>query len=146
MATHNGIITKIGTNRGGAGNYIVVTNGNIRTRYLHLDGDPAKDYEEGQSVEEGQEIGKMGKSGTTNPHLHYEIQVYLDGGWQDLNPVVGDQQKVENFTDPVDLKDPQKIIDDRDGVTLLNSVWKRFQAWFTKKSESEEDGKSNNQD
>jgi hypothetical protein len=45
--------------------------------------------------------------------LHYEIEEFIDGKWEKLNPVVGDQDKV-NYTDEVDLNDPPKMINLRE--------------------------------
>ncbi|MEM6806003.1 MAG: hypothetical protein AAF696_31690 [Bacteroidota bacterium] len=67
------------------------------------------------------------------PHLHYEIQVKgKDGQWTKINPVVGETEKV-NVNDNVKLKDPQKMIDKRDGVNessprrkTSSSIWKRW--------------------
>ena len=114
-ATHGGTVTISRENNKTAGNWVVITNGDLRTRYLHMDGKPL--VEEGSKVKEGDEIGKVGSTGKSeSPHVHYEIQRLVDGKWVKVNPVDGDQEKV-NTSDDVDLKDPQKIINERDGTT-----------------------------
>jgi murein DD-endopeptidase MepM/ murein hydrolase activator NlpD len=58
---------------GGGGNWVEVTSGNIKTRYMHLN---HVQVSLGQSVNEGQQIGTLGNSGcTTAPHLHYELWI-----------------------------------------------------------------------
>jgi len=56
----------------GWGNMMVVWHKayGIWSRYAHLD---KRWYDEGQVVKEGQEIGACGKTGTTSPHLHFDI-------------------------------------------------------------------------
>lgn len=58
--------------RGGYGNCIVIKHGNgFETIYGHLSKILVK---EGQIVQAGQQIGKIGSTGrSTGPHLHYEI-------------------------------------------------------------------------
>ena len=59
----------------GYGKHIIIEHGdNIRSIYAHLD----KIYVfEGQKVNIGDEIGRMGSTGwSTGPHLHLEIRVY----------------------------------------------------------------------
>ena len=65
------VIAKTGYN-GGRGNYIVIDHGNKKgTLYQHLQSFSVK---VGQSVNQGQEIAKMGSTGvSTGPHLHFEI-------------------------------------------------------------------------
>jgi murein DD-endopeptidase MepM/ murein hydrolase activator NlpD len=56
------------------GNLVVIDHGNgYRTLYAHLS---ERLVEEGDIVQRGDEIGKVGKTGrTTGPHLHYEVHV-----------------------------------------------------------------------
>lgn len=59
----------------GYGKHIIIDHGdNIRSIYAHLD----KIYVfEGQEVDIGNEIGRMGSTGwSTGPHLHFEIRMY----------------------------------------------------------------------
>lgn len=65
------VIAKTGYN-GGRGNYIVIDHGNKKgTLYQHLQSFSVK---VGQSVNQGQEIAKMGSTGiSTGAHLHFEI-------------------------------------------------------------------------
>ena len=109
-ATHTGKMT-YHVSDGGAGNYIEIENGDIKTRYLHLQLDATLKDGAVKDVKEGEQIGIMGQSGTDNPHLHYEIwQKNNEGTWEKINPVEGDQKKVESFTEEVNLKDPQVMI------------------------------------
>ncbi len=58
------------------GLYVVVMSPNgIETIYCHMD---AISIAQGQNVEQGQEIGKLGSTGySTGPHLHFEV---IDNG------------------------------------------------------------------
>jgi hypothetical protein len=54
------------------GNYIVIRHGNgWKTRYAHLKEDSMV-VTKGQHVNKGQVIGRVGKSGVSSAHLHYE--------------------------------------------------------------------------
>lgn len=86
---------------------------------------------EGEKVKEGQAIGNVGSTGSSEaPHLHYEIQKKDENGnWVRINPVVGDQDKV-NTSDNVELKDPQQMINERDGTVTRPTTWKDVsEAW-----------------
>jgi murein DD-endopeptidase MepM/ murein hydrolase activator NlpD len=53
------------------GNFIILGHGEYQTLYAHLS---ALSVNVGDTVEQGQEIGKVGNTGyTTNPHLHFEV-------------------------------------------------------------------------
>jgi murein DD-endopeptidase MepM/ murein hydrolase activator NlpD len=56
------------------GNIVVIDHGNgYRSYYAHLS---ERTVEEGDTVQKGDVIGKVGDSGrTTGPHLHYEVHV-----------------------------------------------------------------------
>lgn len=71
-ATGNGVISHIENRRTGYGINIVIDHGyGYESRYAHLS---EVDVVEGQTVEKGQAIGKVGNTGTsTAPHLHYEV-------------------------------------------------------------------------
>ena len=71
------VIAKTGYN-GGRGNYIVIDHGNKKgSLYQHLQSFSVK---VGQSVNQGQEIAKMGSTGvSTGPHLHFEIHECFSG-------------------------------------------------------------------
>lgn len=57
----------------GGGNWVEITSGNIKTRYMHLN---SVNVVLGQSVGEGVQIGSLGNSGcSTAAHLHFEIWV-----------------------------------------------------------------------
>ncbi|MDD2505393.1 MAG: phage tail tip lysozyme [Bacilli bacterium] len=61
---------------GGYGNYIVISHGDGNyTLYAHLH-ENSITVQKGQSVNQGQVIGKMGSSGrSTGSHLHFEIRI-----------------------------------------------------------------------
>lgn len=71
------VIAKTGYN-GGRGNYIVIDHGNKKgSLYQHLQSFSVK---VGQSVNQGQEIAKMGSTGiSTGAHLHFEIHECFSG-------------------------------------------------------------------
>lgn len=71
------VIAKTGYN-GGRGNYIVIDHGNKKgSLYQHLQSFSVK---VGQTVNQGQEIAKMGSTGvSTGPHLHFEIHECFSG-------------------------------------------------------------------
>lgn len=71
------VIAKTGYN-GGRGNYIVIDHGNKKgSLYQHLQSFSVK---LGQSVNQGQEIAKMGSTGvSTGAHLHFEIHECFSG-------------------------------------------------------------------
>ncbi|MDR1858386.1 MAG: peptidoglycan DD-metalloendopeptidase family protein [Treponema sp.] len=53
------------------GNFIILGHGEYQTLYAHLSEFSVKT---GDTVEQGQQIGKVGNTGyTTNPHLHFEV-------------------------------------------------------------------------
>lgn len=61
----------VGTN-GGLGNYLVIRHPHhgVWTRYMHLETILAT---VGSTVAPGQVVGKLGDSGTTSAHLHFEV-------------------------------------------------------------------------
>lgn len=70
-ATAEGTVSFVGQ-KGGYGNCVIIKHNNgFETLFAHLSKTTVK---EGQKVEIGTEIGKLGNSGrSTGPHLHYEI-------------------------------------------------------------------------
>jgi murein DD-endopeptidase MepM/ murein hydrolase activator NlpD len=70
--------------QGGYGQSVVVEHApGLRTRYAHLS---SIDVEEGQTIESGAVLGKVGQSGrATGPHLHFEV---LKNG-KSVNPAAG---------------------------------------------------------
>ncbi|MDY0134562.1 MAG: peptidoglycan DD-metalloendopeptidase family protein [Atribacterota bacterium] len=109
FATHDGIVTQSGTSTT-AGNWIQITNGNIRTTYMHMEDAPS--LKVGDYVHESDPIGNVGNTGrSTGPHLHYQIEIFNTETrvWNKINPVVGNIQKV-NQNMEVELIDPQKLI------------------------------------
>ena len=75
QATGNGIVAKVENRRNGYGKSIVIDHGyGFTTLYAHLDDISVK---KGQKVTKGEEIGKVGSSGTsTAPHCHYEVRIH----------------------------------------------------------------------
>lgn len=63
------------------GNCVVVDHGcNVFSVYMHLS---KREVSEGQAVQKGQELGKVGATGfVTGPHLHWEVRV----GWEPVDP------------------------------------------------------------
>jgi hypothetical protein len=72
-ATAAGKVT-IAAPSGGYGNLVEIDHGNgLATRYGHLS---TILVSEGETVEAGQEVGKIGTTGrSTGPHLHYEVRI-----------------------------------------------------------------------
>jgi murein DD-endopeptidase MepM/ murein hydrolase activator NlpD len=74
IASHDGVISFQGTDQYG-GLYIDITNGNLKTRYLHLSKFALKNWNN-VAVAKGQLIGYSGNTGkSTGPHLHYAVFV-----------------------------------------------------------------------
>lgn len=96
---------------GGLGNYVVIqhADGNF-TYYGHL----AKDsitVQEGDTVERGQVIAKLGHSGSsTGPHLHFEIRTSRNSGTA-INPL--------NYVNP---NDPRPMTMVPDGFSLTTTT------------------------
>lgn len=80
-AADGGVVTRAGR-AGSYGNLIIIDHQNgTSTRYAHLS---RIDVKVGQTVEQGQSIGKMGNTGrSTGPHLHFEVRV----GGKAVNPL-----------------------------------------------------------
>jgi RHS repeat-associated protein len=114
VATHNGVVTQSGKSKT-AGNWIQITNGDIRTTYMHMENAPTQQI--GDVINEGDQVGTVGNTGRSKgPHLHYQIEMYNEENkaWEKTNPVEGDPDKVDLNSDVI-LKDPQKYINYRDG-------------------------------
>jgi len=73
MAALDGRVTKV-TEEPGYGKLVIVDHGSgVTTWYAHLSAITVK---ERQYVKQGDEVGKVGQTGTaTGPHLHFEIRV-----------------------------------------------------------------------
>ncbi|MCO6460115.1 MAG: M23 family metallopeptidase [Saprospiraceae bacterium] len=73
VATGEGVVSKINGNGRGYGKHVLVDHGyGYTTLYAHMS---EIDVREGQKVERGTPLGKVGATGTaTAPHLHYEVR------------------------------------------------------------------------
>ncbi len=114
-ATHNGKVTSSGTNKT-KGRHVTITNGDVRTTYMHLKKEPLVKI--GEDVNEAQQIGIMGgktePAGTsTGAHLHYQIQVLENGIWTNFNPVKDGTEVVNKDMAEKELIDPQKDLIDK---------------------------------
>ena len=115
-ATHDGIVEISGRSQT-AGNWIVIRNGNIRTKYMHMQ--DVSHYNAGDYVLENTPIGIVGNTGRSEgPHVHYQLEQLNPETtkWEKINPVEGDIPKVTPSME-VDLKDPQLMINARDGIS-----------------------------
>ena len=84
---------------------------------MHMENAPTQKI--GDAVNEGDQVGTVGNTGRSEgPHLHYQIEMYNEEtkSWEKTNPVEGDPDKVDRDVD-INLKDPQKYINYRDGKT-----------------------------
>jgi LysM repeat protein len=74
VAVDTGYVIKAGWDNSGYGNAVLIDHGNgMVTLYAHLD---TLEVEVGSSVEAGQIVGTLGKTGrATGPHLHLEIVI-----------------------------------------------------------------------
>lgn len=96
IASRSGIVEEVvsncttaqGADCGVYGNYVVLSHGNgIFTRYAHLH-DGSVEVIQGQSVEQGQVLGKMGSTGySTGTHLHFEVMVGSNSLDSTVNPL-----------------------------------------------------------
>lgn len=82
IATGNGKVIRVERRKNGYGNSVLVDHGyGYVTLYAHM---YSIDVKVGEEVVKGQEIGKVGSTGTsTAPHLHYEVR--LNG--KAINPI-----------------------------------------------------------
>lgn len=72
-AVLDGVVSKVGWDANGGGNYIKINHFNtFETAYLHLS---QSYYQVGEKVKAGYIIGKSGNSGnSTAPHLHFSVK------------------------------------------------------------------------
>lgn len=88
-AAESGKVKYVGYEAHGAGHYICLQHDNgLETRYFHLQEKP--DLATNEKVMRGQQIGKMGSSGSSQgPHLHFEVR--MNGKAIDPAPYIGIQ-------------------------------------------------------
>ena len=80
LAAADGMVSYVGYEENGGGNYCIVNHGTISTVYMHAS---AICVQPGQEVIQGEVIAKVGSTGiATGPHLHFAISV--DGEY--VNP------------------------------------------------------------
>lgn len=74
LAAKSGVVITSAYNKGGYGNYVVVSHGDGNTTlYAHMN---SRAVEEGAAVKQGDVLGYVGTTGrSTGNHLHYEIRV-----------------------------------------------------------------------
>ena len=86
VAPQSGKVITVGYGDSSCGNYIEIDHGNgLVTRYYHMS---AILVSLGQSVSQGQVIGKVGDTGnTTGPHLHFEVLINTRDGLIRQNPL-----------------------------------------------------------
>lgn len=72
QATGDGVVVRVENKRTGYGKNVVIDHGyGYKTLYAHMS---RVDVKKGQKVTRGQQIGKVGSTGTsTAPHCHYEV-------------------------------------------------------------------------
>lgn len=83
VAAQNGKVV-VTSGKTGFGNHVIIDHGDKYTLYAHLSsiGVGLTDV-----VAAGQPIGNCGSTGaSTGPHLHFEVQQFLYGGWVDPYP------------------------------------------------------------
>lgn len=96
VASGSGVITRVGRNHPGYGNWIHIKHNRtgFETRYGHMKGF-ARGIHKGMRVKQGQVIGYVGMTGhATGPHLHYEV--FRDG--RRLNPLSVKGSPVKQLT------------------------------------------------
>ena len=74
LAAKSGVVITSAYNKGGYGNYVVVSHGDGNTTlYAHMS---SRSVKEGATVKQGDVVGLVGSTGrSTGNHLHYEIRV-----------------------------------------------------------------------
>jgi RHS repeat-associated protein len=116
LATHSGVVSAVHDNtNGGGGRYIQIKSpdGTFASQYLHLS---EITVILGQTINEGDVIGKVGGSAngseTGRPvHLHYELMlINEDGGLTKIDPLVDIDQVASTNNLIINLVDPQKWI------------------------------------
>jgi murein DD-endopeptidase MepM/ murein hydrolase activator NlpD len=114
------------------------SNQGVRTLYAHMQTNLL--VQEGQSVETGDVIGYIGDVGTTNYHLHYEVQYYSTEDYGSLSGVPAYFSKGANNTiwKSIDLIPEHSIIGDNaveiadKNIKIPNDLIKALNAYPTK--------------
>jgi hypothetical protein len=97
LAAAPGVITKIDTLEW-VGNYVIIdfTNG-CRAAYCHIKEPLVK---EGQKVRRGDVVALSGKTGTIEPHLHFQLMIIGGGPWGYAIDPFGDVSAWTKDNDP----------------------------------------------
>lgn len=105
--------------RRGYGNYMIIDHASFQTAYAHLNDFVAK---VGDKVKSGQLIGHIGNTGTTDPHLHFEVR---EGKYNAATYFNKTGDKFNNSVDPMNyILDNYPIYKDK---TDEPEMWLRFQ-------------------
>lgn len=123
VASFDGVVTSSTptASRWGYGHNVVIrhTALGLESRYSHLDSRLVK---AGQVVKAGEQIGRLGLSGTDNAHLHWDvIKLPLPNPrFNPHNPLTGGVQQPLVGLDPVEEALVRKYF--ADGIIVLNAV------------------------
>ncbi|MEW5953376.1 MAG: M23 family metallopeptidase [Bacillota bacterium] len=80
VSVSSGVVSSVGYQPDGAGNYVYIRDGMYEYAYFHLN---SYDVTQGQTTQVGQEIGKAGATGlSTGVHLHFGVRP-IGGEWID---------------------------------------------------------------
>jgi RHS repeat-associated protein len=117
LSTHDGVVTNVTNNRDGRGYSIQITssNGTLRTAYFHMI--KKANFNIGDKVAEGQEIGNIGGTSSGSDkgvavHLHYELHLkQSDGKYKPIDP---------NIEGTNELIDPQLLLESTEIFSNLN--------------------------
>lgn len=111
-ASRGGTVTKVGFQKGGAGNYVEVDHGGgYVTKYFHMNEIKVK---KGQKVTSKDLVGTVGNTGrSTGPHLHFEV--WKDGKavdpevWLNRKTAIADAPPASRDVPPVRLPEDSPI-------------------------------------
>lgn len=111
-SSRGGTVTKVGFQKGGAGNYVEVDHGGgYVTKYFHMNEIKVK---KGQKVTSKDLVGTVGNTGrSTGPHLHFEV--WKDGKavdpevWLNKKTAIADAPPASRDVPPVRLPEDSPI-------------------------------------
>lgn len=103
-ATIDGQITAAGWSPDGAGNLVVIRNGNLFVKYFHMS---QVAVSVGKNVKAGDYVGKSGASGNaTGPHLHLQVEQPFGTA---IEPVF-DKKVSEDVMNELDAKEAYRLV------------------------------------